>query len=46
MKKFTLHQVQLTGALLVALAAGGFTSCSSDKNEPEMPVTTGEKRLT
>lgn len=43
MKKFTLHQVQLTGALLVALAAGGFTSCSSDKNEPEMPVTTGEK---
>ena len=43
MKRFTLHQVQLTGALLVALAAGGFTSCSSDKNEPEMPVTTGEK---
>lgn len=46
MKKFTLHQVQLTGALLVALVAGGFTSCSSDKMNRKCLLSRAKKRLT
>lgn len=46
MKRFTLHQVQLTNALLVALAAGGFTSCSSDKMNRKCLLPQAKKRLT